>query len=122
VAVSKDGLQYRFVIPGTRVTTASYFDQGTRNVACMAEVLSKARRQPSEVNQKQRQRPAIAILVISVAQNSHAVEVAVTLGGGLWLTDLVKRTCWLQSMRLRTTRAGTLNIPIDRNVCGASVK
>ena len=49
----------------------------------MAEVLWRARRQPSDVNQKQRQGPAMAILIISVAQNPHAVEVAVTLGGGL---------------------------------------
>jgi hypothetical protein len=59
----------------------------------MAEVLSKARRQPSHVNQKQRQGPAMAILVISVAQDPQAVEVAVILGGVLWLTDLVKWTC-----------------------------
>jgi hypothetical protein len=33
-----------------RVTHAAYFDQAARNVACMAEVLSKADRQPRELS------------------------------------------------------------------------
>jgi hypothetical protein len=32
-----------------RVTNASYFDQAARNVACVAEVLSKARRRPEQL-------------------------------------------------------------------------